>query len=247
MIETFLAPESLPFAVALTIMLVLGFIEGMGMVIGLGVSDMIDSLLPDIDADADLDVDVDADLDFDAPSLDHGADGVEIGHVQEIGPFTRMLSWLRVGRVPILVLVVIFLLAFGLAGLVLQTLLHATLGFRLPALIAVVPALLVAIPTLRVLGGLAEKVIPRDESSAVSHDAFVGRVAIITIGTAREGSPAEGRLRDRYQQAHYVMIEPDDPATPLEQGSEVLIVRREGSRFRAIPNPSAQLSDEADA
>ncbi len=245
MIETFTAPESLPFAVALTIMVILGFIEGMGMVIGLGVSDLLDSLLPDIDADVDIDVDAGAEID--APSLDHGADGVEIGHVQEIGPFTRMLSWLRIGRVPILVLVVIFLLAFGLSGLVMQTLLYSSLGFRLPALIAVVPALAIAIPTLRVLGGLAEKVIPRDESSAVSHDAFVGRVAVITVGTAREGSPAEGRLRDRYQQAHYVMIEPDDPAHELEQGSEVLIVRREGARFRAIPNPSAGLTDEEDA
>lgn len=240
MIETFVAAESQPFAVALTMMLILGFIEGMGMVIGLGVSDMLDSLLPDIDADIDVDVDVDA------PSLDHGG-GVEIGQVHEVGFFTRMLSWLRIGRVPILVLVVIFLLAFGLSGLVMQTLLYTTLGFRLPASIAVVPALAIAVPTLRVLGGLAENVIPRDESSAVSQDAFVGRIAVITLGTATAGSPAQGRLRDRYQQAHYVMIEPDDESVELEQGAEVLIVRRDGSRYRAIPNPSADLSDEVSA
>ena len=35
--------------------LILGLVEGMGMVIGLGVSDLLDSLLPDVDADVDID------------------------------------------------------------------------------------------------------------------------------------------------------------------------------------------------
>ena len=52
-------------AVALTIMLLLGLIEGIGMVIGLGISDLIDGLLPDFDVDADLDIDADLGWDRD--------------------------------------------------------------------------------------------------------------------------------------------------------------------------------------
>lgn len=243
MVEQFLAPANTPFAVALTIMVLLGFIEGIGMVIGLGVSDVLDSLLPDFDVDADLDIDADLDADLDASVPDHG---VEIAHVDQIGPFTRMLSWLRIGRVPILILVVIFLLAFGLGGLFLQSTVSAILGTPLPTLIAVVPALFFGFGSMNLFGGLAEKVLPRDESSAVSHDSFVGRIATITIGTARTSSSAEARLRDQYQQAHYVMIEPDVEGEELHQGDEVLIVRREGTIFRAIANPNAALVDEPD-
>lgn len=241
MIEQFLAPENAPFAVALMIMVMLGFIEGIGMVIGLGVSDVLDSFLPDIDADLEIDVDIDADLDAGVASH-----GVEIGHVDQIGPFTRMLSWLRIGRVPILILAVIFLLAFGLGGLVLQSVVSGLLGAPLPTLIAVVPALFFGVGSMNVLGGLAGKVVPRDESSAVSHDSFVGRIATITVGTARTGSSAEARLRDQYQQAHYVMIEPDIEGEELHQGDEVLIVRKQGTVFMAISNQSAALVDDAE-
>jgi len=239
MIEQFFAPENSPFAIALMIMVLLGFIEGIGMVIGLGVSDLIDSLLPDFDLDADIDADLDA-----ASDGVLGGHGVEIGHVDQIGPFTRMLSWLRVGRVPILILVVILLLAIGLGGLILQTIASSVFGGPLPTLIAVIPAGMLGLASMNVLGGLAEKILPRDETSAVSHDSFVGRVATITLGTAKTGSTAEARLRDQYQQAHYVMVEPDIEGEELHQGEEVLIVRREGTTFRAISNPNAALVDE---
>lgn len=234
MIEQFLEPQNLPFSVALMIMVFLGFIEGIGMVIGLGVSDVLDSLLPDMDVDADLDIDIDG-----------GAQGVEIGHLDQIGPFTRMLSWLRVGRVPILILAVIFLLAFGLGGLILQSIASGIFGSPLPTMIAVVPALFFGIGSMNVLGGVAEKIVPRDETSAVSHDTFVGRIATITVGTARTGTPAEARLRDQYQQAHYVRVEPDIEGEELQQGEEVLLVRKNGTIFMAISNPNPALVDES--
>ena len=240
MIEQFFAPQNLPFAVALTIMLILGLVEGMGMIIGLGVSDLLDSLLPDMDVDADVDLDID----IDSPDLS-GGHGVEVGHLDQIGPFTRMLSWLRVGRVPILILMVIFLLSFGLGGLILQAVIASFVGEPLPTIVAVVPALLVAIWSMNVLGGLAQKIVPRDESSAVSQDSFVGHVAVITTGAAETGKPAQARLRDKYQQAHYLMVEPDIEGEVLGEGEEVLIVRKEGSAFRAIANPNPALTDSA--
>lgn len=237
MVEQFFAPENLPFSVALTIMVILGFLEGLGLVVGLAFSELLDSLLPDHD------VGLDAHVEGDVPHFSGGS-GVEFGHADHVGPFTRMLSWLRVGRVPILILLVIFLLSFGLGGLVLQALVSAAVGTHLPALVAVPVALVFGVGSMNVLGGLAEKIIPRDESSAVSQESFVGRIAVITTGTARRGKPAEARLRDQYQQAHYVMLEPDIEGEELTQGQEVLVVRRVGATFRAISNPSASLTHD---
>ena len=69
-----------------------------------------------------------------------------------------------------------------------------------------------------------------------------GKIAIVTRGHARRGLPAEAKLQDEHRLTHYVMIEPDREDEVLTQGTEVLIVRQIGSRFRAIANTNPSLS-----
>jgi hypothetical protein len=85
--------------------------------------------------------------------------------------------------------------------------------------------------------------VPRDETTAVSEDSLVGRVAVITLGVASSAAPAEGRVRDEHGQTHYVMVEPDIAGESFSAGSEVLLVKRAGARFFGIRNPSPALSD----
>jgi hypothetical protein len=81
-------------------------------------------------------------------------------------------------------------------------------------------------------------VIPKDESSAVTLDTLVGRVAMIIGGEARRGNPAQGKVATDSGQTLYVMIEPDDTEGILVNGDKVLLVRQlGGTRFTAIPNP----------
>ena len=183
MIEQFLAPENSPFAVALMIMVLLGFIEGIGMSSD---SEYLTFSTACFQTSTSTRISISTRTSMRRLIRGLGGHGVEIGHVDQIGPFTRMLSWLRVGRVPILILAVIFLLAFGLGGLLLQAVVSRMLGAPLPTLVAVVPALFFGVGSMNVLGGLAENIVPRDESSAVSSDSFVGRVATITLGNGRE-------------------------------------------------------------
>lgn len=82
-----------------------------------------------------------------------------------------------------------------------------------------------------------------DVTEVVSEDAFIGRVAMLTLGEARQGHPAQARLRDGWGQTHYVLVEPDEKESTFKQGDHVLLVRREGSVFRAIENPSEALVD----
>ncbi|MCB0346344.1 MAG: YqiJ family protein [Bdellovibrionales bacterium] len=229
MIEFLLAGQNLPFSVALGVMVAIGLLEGVAAMVGLGVSGVLDSMLPDLDLpDADLDLDLDADADFDL-------------HVD--GGLTKLLGWLHVGRVPVLVLFIIFLTSFGLCGLALQWFAETSFGVMLPSLVACVPAFFAALPCVRVTGGLIAKIIPKDETSAVSEDSFVGRVAILTLGTARRSEPAQAKLKDQHGQTHYVMVEPDETEEEFEAGTHVLLVKRNGSVFQAIKNTSDALVD----
>lgn len=241
MIAHLLADQTAPFAVAIGLMLLIALVEGVGALFGFAVSGLVDSLLPDLDVpdvDVDLDLDADVDIGLHAPDLD--APGVAPG----AGPglLTQLLTWICFGRVPALVLLVAFLTAFGISGLVLQSLTHGVFGAYLPAWIAVLPALAVAVPSTRYLGlGLA-RIVPKEETEAVSRDSFIGKVVVVIRGEARRGLPAEAKFRDQHGQTHYVLVEPDRDDDVLPAGTEVLLVSQVGGAFRAIENTNAALS-----
>lgn len=171
-------------------------------------------------------------------AIGEGVDGLD-GEVEAGAP--SLLSWLNVGQLPLLMLIVVFLFAFGMTGLIGQRIFAAALGGPAPWLLAVPTAFAAALPTTRVFAAAVARIMPPDESSAVSRESLVGRIAVIVTGEARPGSAAQGRVRDAYGKDHYVMVEPDNAGEVFEQGSSVLLVRRAGARFYAIHNPSASL------
>jgi hypothetical protein len=234
MIAFLLSSQNLPFTVSLTLMLAIAVMEGVSTMIGAGLSDLIDSVLPEMDVDLDLDADMDVDTDLD---VDLNSD------LHAPGIFTRLLSWLRVGQVPVLILAIVFLTAFGLVGLFCQSLSIKVLGQMLPSFLASVPALIVTFPLVRICGGILARILPKDETESVSEESFVGRVAVITLGTATPGKPAQARLSDQHGQSHYVMVEPDLADARLDQGTQVLIVSHQGAIYKAIENPSEALTD----
>jgi hypothetical protein len=152
------------------------------------------------------------------------------------------LGWLHVGKVPILVLLIIFLTFFSLSGAGLLLLAKALFGLIPPAWLAGGLAALIALPGVRTAGGVLGRLIPRDETSAVSLDSLVGQVATVISGTARVNYPAQARVRNPAGQQFYVHVEPDDPAQTLATGDAVLLVRQlSGARFQAIANPRPDL------
>lgn len=216
------AAENLPFTVALAVMFGIALLEGITSVLGAGFSAVLETLLPDMDLDVDL-------------------DGPEVRTPNVI---TRLLGWLRVGQVPLLMLLVIFLTAFGLIGLGLQSAVRGVVGGYAPAWLASMPAVALALPVVRMFGGLLERFMPKDETEAVSDETFIGRIAIITLGTARQGSPAQAKLKDRYGKSHYIMVEPESPTEVFEQKQDVLLIQKAGSVFHAIKNTNDALTDK---
>ncbi|MGE0701960.1 MAG: YqiJ family protein, partial [Hyphomicrobiaceae bacterium] len=211
MLDLLTAPESWPFAAALGVMLLFAALELLGLVLGFSPFHSVDH------------------------ALDAGAPHVDIAHADVPhgdGLVGSALEWLAVGRVPVVVLLISFLTVFGLAGLLLERLAHAATGHYVPTLLASIAALAVALPATRSIGFGLARVLPRDESEAVSLDAFVGKVATVTAATARRGVPAEAKLTDTYGKTHYIRVEPDHAADSFEAGSRVLVVSRAGSVCR---------------
>ena len=90
---------------------------------------------------------------------------------------------------PILVLLVVLLTAFAFLGYTLNGVVRGVFGFYPPVLVSATVAFLGALPVVRMTGAIA-RLIPRDETTAVSFESLVGRVAVVVSGTARAGYPA---------------------------------------------------------
>lgn len=158
-----------------------------------------------------------------------------------------LLDWLGVGRVPLLILLVAFLAAFGAIGLTGQQALLALTGGLASPLIAIPAAVAVALPATAVLARGMARIMPRDETTAFEIDDLVGRAGTITIGRAAAGSPARTRVVDPHGQAHHVLVEPNDPSQTFAEGDTVLLVRREGAGFRAILHDMPSFSSWIDS
>ena len=212
MIDFALSPENMPFTIAIAMMLGITVLEAMDLFIGAGISDLLESMLPDMDMDLDLEGDL--------------VSGESSG-------FVKALGWLRFGEVPMLVLI-LFLTAFGLMGLGVQYLSKIMTGTLMHGMVVSIPVFLVSLPAVRLLGGIAAKIIPKDETDAVSERSFIGRTATIVLGTARAGSPAQAKLTDKNGTVHYVMVEPDVTGGQFETGDSVLLVSQEKAVFIGI-------------
>lgn len=215
MLDALTAPEALPFAVALAVVAFIALLEIIGLLIGLAPSHALDNMMPD---------------------LDHGPHLPDAGD----GWLASSLEWLAVGRVPVLVLIIAFLTAFGISGLVIERIAHALTGFYIPGLFASIGAFLLALPATRTIGFGLARVLPHDESDAVSMDELVGRIATVTSGTSQRGLPAEAKVTDRHGKSHYIRVEPDLDADIFATGEKALVVARHGHLFRVIrPDHSA--------
>jgi hypothetical protein len=175
-------------------------------------------------------------------SLSHLLDGAVADPGDPDGAMAAALGWLHIGKVPLLVLIIIFLTTFGIVGFAAQLIAKDATGHFMPPLIPVGIATVSAVGAMRIFGGALSKIIPKDESNAISDASLVGRVGTVVIGIAKAGRPAQARIHDQYGTPQYVMVEPEGPDQTFEAGASVLLVRHlKGRHFHAIHNPKPGL------
>jgi hypothetical protein len=198
-------------------MVAIGVLELVALLAGFSPSSAIEAALPEIDLP-------------DTPDLS-GAD---------FGPFSLILGWLSVGRLPLLVLLVIFLGSFAISGYSIQWAATAAFGSALDAGIASVIALVGGALGMRHFGRWLGRIFPRDESEAASQAEMIGSYATIIRGHARQGQPAEAKAQDLRGRSHYLLVEPRDGGIEFGAGDRVFIVSRESNIYRAVDRLDSQ-------
>lgn len=212
------ADANSPFAISLALMLIIGIFEGAGAVLGLSFGHLLDSLVPDIAANPEFEV------------ADAGSNNA----------LSRLLGWLKVGKVPILMLVILFLFAFGSLGYTMNLLAISLLGFMLPAIVGAPMVFLAALPLTRLGASMLQAIMPRDQSSSISLGELIGREAFITLGKASSSQAAEARVKDQHGATHYIMVIAEDGHAPLLPGTPLLLVRRRQNQFVAIARNTSE-------
>ena len=152
------------------------------------------------------------------------------------------LGWLHIGRLPVLVLLVLWLTAFSIIGMLFIVLVYAVLGLYPYPLISVPLAFVASLPVVRIFGAGLAKILPKDETSAVLLETLVGRTAVVINGTARADYPAEAKTKNEQGQTFYVRVEPEQGSESFSAGQSVLLIKQiAGTRFLAIANPRPDL------
>jgi hypothetical protein len=213
MIEFILAPDNLPFTIALCIMLGIALLEGITTLLGFGLSGLLGHFLPDLHVHTDVEAN-------------------DIGSDSSLG---KLFGWLNVGRVPIMILFVIFLTLFGLSGYAVQAITREIFGTMLSAILAAIIAFFISLPMVRTLGKTLGQLMPTDETEVISETTFIGRVATITLGTATKGRPARAKFKDNYGTTHLIMVEPEDENEQFTEGNVVLLTERLGGKIPCRP------------
>ena len=207
-----LADYNLPFAIAAGLMLLALVFQ----LVGLG--------------DYDLGGDVD---------LDTGMDGAD---PTSAGVGGALLTLLGLGKVPLMVWLMVFLLLFTVIGMSIQALAGDLTGAPLYPWLAALLAGGASLPATAIATRPLGRLLPQDETSAVGLDSLVGRRGKVSTGKALRGSPARTTVRDRHGHAHHVMLEPHEDASEIHEGDEVLLVRREGQTFFGVPLAERKLA-----
>ncbi len=203
--EFLLLPSNLPFTSALALVALFGVIELLSMLAGLSLLNLFDDLFA-FDADADTEI---------------GATGI-----------TGVAGWLCLNRLPLLIWLVLLLTSFSISGFTVTYVTLIIIGTTSLWMSSAL-ALILSILSCRYLGAGLAKLLPKNETSAVSIDDLAGTVAMITLGRAKKGMPSEAVVEDKFKQKHYVMVEPEESDNTFEKGTKVVLLQRNNSIWQA--------------
>ncbi|SLN19082.1 Inner membrane protein YqiJ [Roseovarius albus] len=223
--------------------LVIGFLLLEVLLMSIGVDTQISG---DSDADFDLDVDFDADLDADfdvdtdtelGTDIDFNIDpdiDAEAGVKPRLETSGGFFDLIGLRKLPLTVWLALFSAFFAGIGLSGQTLMSVLTGTVLPAILAALIVLPVALFFTRYCAEAVANWVPRVETTAISERSYGRRKGVITVGSARRDQPAQVRFTDAHGNLHYVMAEPLSDDDTLPEGTEVLILRRRQGDLKLV-------------
>jgi hypothetical protein len=214
MIDYLLADYNTPFLIAFSFVAAVMVLEVGSLLIGAGLSQIIDNLFDatDVGIGADSDADVEINDNF----------------------ISKYIAWIKVKNVPLLILAVVYAASFSIIGYVGQSMLVRTIDNPAPTWVATMVAFVGAIPVYKMISEFLGAKMFKEVTTALSEKTFVGEIIEINTGTAKKGLPAEGKYKDQFGQLHYFMVEPENDTEQFEQGTKVQLTGYDQSIFKAI-------------
>lgn len=209
MIGYLLAPENVTFALAAGLLALMGVVQVLSFLFGFEPMSGVDDWLDGLGGDA-------------APTFGEA-----------------FLSLIGVGKVPVIFSLLLFLFSYACVGYGVQWVVGSLGSSLWPAWLASPVAFVISLPVLRGGNEVLAKLFPRDESYAVSEESFIGKLAVITIGTVTCERSAEAKLEDEHGRTQYVQVVADGEGESFGAGEEVVIVGKRGSAFTVVRGPYA--------
>lgn len=195
-----------PFTISLLVLVGLVLVEFVLLLIGTHFFGLLDDLLPDMHFDADHD------------------------HDFGIG---KAMYFVGFGKVPFLMVLMSFLASFGLSGYAIQSIAHKLTGGIFPLMLAIPAAVVLALLLTSRITVVLARIMPREQTTAVSDADLIGREATVTYGTASASLPATAEVVDQHGRTHHIQLKAAAEGESFEEGRKALIVRTEDGFFFA--------------
>jgi hypothetical protein len=148
----------------------------------------------------------------------------------------QLLGFFGVGRAPITIVIGSMMIGWGFCGTVALEILRPMLGS--PALFVGPSALVAGVGAMicaKVFGELAARVMPRDESYAISREGLLGLTGKVVYEVTESG----GRVHvfDQFRTLHVTPARVAPGAAPLEKGTEVIVAAMDPQRRFLVVEP----------
>ncbi len=139
-------------------------------------------------------------------------------------------DFLCIGRIPLLMWLVIMLTSFGLIGVVFQSILTTPLWIAVPV------TLFVAVFPVRYISLFLQKILPKDETYAVTGESMLGQTATINGDMCSKKQSAMAKTTDLHGYHHYILVVPENPGETFVRNEKVILYKCEGHRYTVIKN-----------
>ncbi len=189
----------------------LPFLGALTVLVGIGILELI-GLFVGLSFMDSSDLDADADLDFD-------------------GFFGDALHWIGFGRVPLLVLIALVSGIFAITGFTINHIAEGVVGVPLVYMLSIPLALIITLPILSRATRLVARILPKDETNAVTLASLVGSHGVVISGKATDTESAFARVYDIHSVQHVVRIRNTNSDTIAENSHITLLSYEEQQGF----------------
>ncbi|WP_318377259.1 OB-fold-containig protein [Enterobacter sp.] len=139
------------------------------------------------------------------------------------GNIGQALHYLNIGHFPALIVICLLAGYFGLSGMLIQHGWVTLWQTHLSNVLLAPASLALSLVAVHYTGRVFAPIIPRDETSAITENDYIGNMAVITGPSATEGNPCEGKFTDKFGQTHYLLLVPE-AGKKFIKGDKVLII-----------------------